>query len=646
MFEGGAPMQVVVVEDDMALNALICETLKKTSFPAHGYFSGEEGLRHARVQGIPDTLFLVDFHLEDMSGEQFVRSLKKIRPDVPFIIITGFGDEKIAVDMMKLGALDYLIKDQHFISLLPTTVEQAMNHLKVQRELAESRLALQKSEQKYRLLADHSSDMISRFRWDQTFLYVSAACERMLGYKPEELLDKPVSHMVHPDDLEQMRVNHEALINNQSASLIECYRVRKKDGMYLWVEANSQVVSSPDTGLVEEIVVVTRDISERREKEALVKAKEVAEQANQAKSAFLANLSHEIRNPMNAITGMANTLLKTPIDEGQRNYLSSILFSSRHLLSILNDILDFSKIEAGRVSLTYSVFGLHEMVRELENLHRPQAAEKGLQFDVRLAKDLPEEVYGDEQKLSQVLNNLLSNATKFTREGSVCLEVSMDKGVPPLLRFSVRDTGIGVKKEEIPRLFDSFRQLDISPRKEYQGTGLGLSIVRSLVELMQGQVSFESDFGKGSVVSFEVPLLGPAREPIDKTPRVMEKRKLNILIAEDEAINQIYLAGFIRSRGWLADTASNGITAIEKFSKGAYDLVLMDGQMPKMDGFEATRRIREIEKESGRHTPVIAITGYAIAGDRERFLNAGMDEYISKPIDEEKLMEAIHRLTQ
>ncbi len=645
MRDGNAPLRVVVIEDDRALNALICESLQKLYFPAQGFYSGEDALHHVREQGPLDTLFLIDFHLEDMSGEQLVRSLQQIRPDIPFVIITGYGDEKIAVDMMKLGALDYLIKDQHFISMLPTTVVQAMNHLKVQRELAESRLALQKSEQKYRLLADHSSDIISRFRWDQTFLYVSPACERMLGYKPEELTGKPVSHLVHPDDLKHVQSNHEALINNKCASLIECYRVRKKDGKYLWVETNSQVVTSPETGLVEEIVGVTRDISERREKEDLVKAKEVAEQANQAKSAFLANLSHEIRNPMNAITGMANTLLKSPVDEVQRNHLNSILFSSKNLLSILNDILDFSKIEAGKVSLTYSVFGLHTMVGELMSMHRPQAGEKGLDFDVRFENGLPEEVYGDEQKISQVLNNLLSNAIKFTKEGSVILEVGMVQGSTPQLRFSVRDTGIGVKEEEIGQLFDSFRQLDISSRKEYQGTGLGLSIVKSLVELMQGRVVFESEYGKGSVVSFEVPLLGPAGDPKNNNAGEMEKRSLNILIAEDEAINQLYLAGFIRSHGWLADTASNGMIAIEKFSKGSYDLVLMDGQMPRMDGFEATRKIRDLEKDADKRTPVIAITGYAIPGDRERFLKAGMDDYISKPIDEEKLLEAIYRLT-
>jgi PAS domain S-box-containing protein len=645
------PFQVVVIEDDLALNALICKTLEKISFPALGYYSGDEALRYARESQSVHDLFLIDFHLEDMSGEQLVRSLQEVRKDTPFIIMTGYGDEKIAVDMMKMGALDYLIKDHNFIGLLPSTMVQAMNHLKVQRQLAESQIALQKSEQKYRLLAENSSDIISRFSWDKTFLYVSAACKKMLGYEPEELIGKSVYYLVHPDDMETVGSNHDEMIRKQCPSLIQCYRIRKKGGDYIWVETNSQVLINPDTGLVEEIVGVTRDISERREKEELLKAKEVAEHSDKAKSAFLANLSHEIRNPMNAIIGMANTLSKTLVDEQQLSYLNSILFSSKNLLNILNDILDFSKIEARRVSLTYSTFDIREMIGDLEKGFRPQAADRGLAFEVSFGREIPDEIYGDEQKINQVLNNLLSNAIKFTKTGTVTLTVGLAKGSPDMLQFGVEDSGIGVRSEQIPHLFDSFRQLDISPRKEYQGTGLGLSIVKSLAELMNGHVRFESEFGKGSLVTFEVPLMGSG--PENDAPREGGtfrqeggyQRNLKILIAEDEAINQVYLAGFLRSKGWEADTASNGILVLEKYINGTYDLILMDGQMPKMDGFEATRKIRDMERDTGKHTPIIAITGYAIPGDRERFLKAGMDDYISKPIDEEKLLAAIQRLT-
>ncbi|MFO7997825.1 MAG: response regulator [Bacteroidales bacterium] len=642
----GVSIQIAVIEDDVHLNGLICETLDRHSVPTRAFFSGEEVLKWVRKEKPGNTLFLVDLHLEDMGGEQLVRTMKNLHDPIAFIIMTGFGDERIAVDMMKMGALDYLVKDKNFISLLPSSVSQAMNHLRVQHQLVESRKAFKKSEQKYRLMADYSSDLIARFNWDQTFLYVSPACRRMLGFHPEELIGQPLSHMVHPDDLDLVRKNHDELINNKCDSQREIYRLRKANGEYLWVETNSQSVRNTESGLVEEIVGVARDISERKEKENLLKAKEVAEQASKAKSDFLANLSHEIRNPMNAIIGMANTLLKTPVDEKQKTFLNSILFSSRNLLGILNDILDYSRIEAKKVTLTYSSFRLRDMLDDTVNAFRPMAADKGITLNVQIQKEIPEEIYGDEQKINQILSNLLNNAIKFTPEGRVSLNIEMKEKPAPVLRFSVHDTGIGVKQEDIPHLFDSFRQLDISSRKEYQGTGLGLSIVKSLVELMHGSASFESEFGKGSVARFEIPLQGVAGDkPSGPASTPAEKNTLKILVAEDEAINQLYLSGFLRAQGWQVDGAPNGFVALDKYRSGGYDLILMDGQMPKMDGFEATRKIREIEKRTGKHTPIIAITGYAISGDRDRFLGAGMDEYISKPIDEEKLLQVIQRLT-
>jgi PAS domain S-box-containing protein len=640
-------VQVVVVEDDVALNALICESLGKGGDPVRGFFSGQEVVQWYRIRQAPDVLFLIDFHLEDMSGEELLKQLRGLNEEVHFIIMTGLGDEKMAVDMMKLGALDYLIKDRTFIDLLPSSVAQALNHIRMGRHLADSLRALRESERKYRLLTEHSSDMISRFSWDHTFLFVSPAAETLLGYAAEELLGKPFTMLVHPKDMEKVRLAHASLIGGNGSGTIQACRLKKKAGGYLWVETNNQVVLDHETGLVREIVAVTRDISERLEKERLIKAKEVAEKANQAKSEFLANLSHEIRNPLNATIGMANTLLKTPLNEEQSSCLKSILFSSRNLQGILKDILDYSRLEAGRVSLQYAAFNLKESVDELLGLFRPQAREKGLSLEVSYGDGVPDLLYSDEQKILQVLGNLLSNALKFTREGRVRLGVSCLKEQGPRLEFSVRDTGIGVRLEDIPAVFDSFRQLDSSPKKEYQGTGLGLSIVKSIAGLMQGSVSFESTYGKGTTVRFVIPLVTMGNRTQVRQPAAQplpSGRPLRILVAEDEAINQMYLAGFLRSQGWTADTASNGQAALEKYRTNEYDLILMDGQMPRMDGFEATRIIRSEEEALGKHTPIVAITGYAIAGDRERFLQAGMDEYMTKPLDEDRLLEVIRSL--
>jgi len=769
---------IIVVEDDVALNTLIQKTLQRNNHQTKGFYTGNEAIEWLKDNNGPDILLLLDYQLYEMSGEQVIKILRKDNIDIPFVIITGHGDEKTAVEMMKLGALDYMVKDSNFIDLLPTIVKQVINHIDIENKLYESQLALKKSEEKhrsifeniqdvyfeislkgevleispsvenmlsikrediinnplfsdkneedsflhlvkqkgvisdyeiylrkengqklptsftckyiydnqgnprkiigtirniterkqaeevirhseerYRILAENSSDMISKHNWDRTYLYVSPACTKLLGYIPEELTGRSAYQLIHPDDVENIRKNHILLLENRTNSFIESYRIRKKDNSYIWFETNNQVIYNQNTNLVQEIVCVSRDITERKEKEELLKAKEVAEGANKAKSEFLANMSHEIRNPLNAIIGMTSTLSKTPLNQDQKNYLNSISLSSSNLLNILNDILDFSKIEANKVDLVFASFRLNEMINQVIDSFKSQAKAKDLSLNFSIEPSVPDHLYGDEKKIIQILHNLLSNAIKFTNEGAVTLEVNLKKlqADAVFVEFRVSDTGIGVKKEDIPKMFESFRQLDISAKKEYQGTGLGLSIVKSLVEMMNGKVIFESVLEKGSSVAFEIPLIVSTsgdlktNELVDNAVKNEEKvndRKLKILIAEDDAINQLYLAGFLKSQGWLVDTASNGLIALEKYKKDQYDIILMDGQMPKMDGFETTKRIREIENESSvdNPIPIIAITGYAIPGDRERFLNAGMDDYVSKPINENKLLEIIHDL--
>jgi PAS domain S-box-containing protein len=770
--------QLIIVEDDVALNTLIQKTLQKNNYQTRGFYTGHEALEWLRDNSEQNLLLLLDYQLYEMSGEQVIKILRKDNIEIPFVIITGHGDEKTAVEMMKLGALDYMIKDSSFIDLLPTVVQQVINHLDIEAKLDESQEALKKSEEKYRsifeniqdiyfelslqgelleispsvenilslkkedliykpfladkeeekkflsilkekgvvsdyeiflvresgqkiptsitckylndkndqprkiigtirdiserkqaeevirhseeryrILAENSSDMISKHNWDRTYLYVSPACHKLLGYHPEELSGRSAYQVIHPDDVETIRKNHILLLENRTSSFIESYRIRKKDGSYIWFETNNQVIYNHNSNLVQEIVCVSRDITERKDKEELLKAKEVAERANKAKSEFLANMSHEIRNPLNAIIGMTSTLAKTPMNEDQRQYLSSIAISSRNLLNILNDILDFSKIEANKIDLTFANFNLKKLITETINLFLPQAKNKGLFLSYEINHNMPENLYGDEKKIIQILNNLISNAIKFTNQGRVHVKVESVSGNRDStnLIFTVEDTGVGVKKENIPAMFESFRQLDISTKKEYQGTGLGLSIVKSLVELMNGRITFESEFEKGSKVTFEIPVIIANQirtseisfsRQSDAKDEKTRHQKIKILVAEDDAINQLYLAGFLKAQGWLVDTASNGLIALEKYKNNTYDLILMDGQMPKMDGFETTQKIRELEITAAekKHIPIIAITGYAISGDRERFISAGMDDYVSKPIDESKLINIIHSM--
>lgn len=772
---GNQQFIISVVEDDLSLNRLIQKTLEKEGYVARGFLSGSEAHDWISKNPKQETLILLDYQLADIQGEELIKQLRSENRDLPFVIITGHGDERTAVEMMKLGALDYLVKDNSFLDLLPSVIHQVVSRLSIQRQLTESQEALRQSEEKYRsifeniqdvyfeltlngdvielspsiehifhyrkedllgkplfgdkykkdqffeqlnekgfmsdfemllnrknketvpcsitckfmkdhegepimivgsirdiserkrveenlriseeryrVLAENSSDMISKHSWDATYIYVSPASKRLLGYDSDEMIGKSAYVFIHPDDIDRVRRNHIGLLETHQDNSIESYRIRRKDGEYIWFETNNQVIFNSKTSLVEEIVCVSRDVTLRKEKEELTKAMEVAERSNRVKSEFLANMSHEIRNPLNAIIGMTRTLAKTSIDKEQQGMINSILISAGNLLHILNDILDYSKIEANKIDLTFADFELRRALSETLSVFEPQAHARNIELVLNLDEGIPEWIHGDEKKICQVLNNLLSNALKFTNEGKietgVILKSSQKENIR--LEFYVKDTGIGVKEQDIPRLFESFHQLDISSRKEYQGTGLGLNIVKSLVEMMNGEVKFESEYGSGSRVSFEIPLVR-ARDQRNKAETLVEEpldfeekqASLKILVAEDDAINQLYLAGFLRSQGWTVDTAANGLVAIEKFSANAYDLVLMDGQMPKMDGFETARRIREMEKESGKHIPIVAITGYAIPGDRERFLDAGMDDYVSKPIDERKLIEIIHRMT-
>ncbi|MDX9941046.1 MAG: response regulator [Bacteroidales bacterium] len=777
-FDDPANQQFVisVVEDDLSLNRLIQKTLEKEGYVAKGFLSGSEA--HAWITANPkqDTLILLDYRLADIHGEELIKQLRRENRDLPFVIITGHGDERTAVEMMKLGALDYLVKDNSFIDLLPSVIHQVVGRLSIQKQLVESQEALRQSEEKYRsifdniqdvyfeltlegnvielspsieqifqykkeellgkplfserskkevffehlnekgymsdfemllsrknketvscsftckyiydhdgeaimivgsirdiserklveenlriseeryrILAETSSDMISKHSWDATYVYVSPASKKLLGYEPEEMIGKSAYVFIHPDDIDLVRRNHIGLLETHHDNFVESYRIRQKNGNYIWFETNNQVLFNPKTKLVEEIVCVSRDVTIRMEKEELWKAKEVAERSNRVKSEFLANMSHEIRNPLNAIIGMTRTLGKSYVDKEHQGIINSILISAGNLLHILNDILDFSKIEANKIDLTFADFNLRTALEETLVVFEPQANSRNIGLQLNYGKDVPDWFHGDEKKICQVLNNLLSNALKFTNEGKIETGVINKSAQKENIRleFYVKDTGIGVKDEDIPLMFESFRQLDISSRKEYQGTGLGLNIVKSLVEMMNGEVKFESEYGVGSRVSFEIPLVLARDQRIEADKEVDEPldmeqpaSKLKILVAEDDAINQLYLAGFLRSQGWSVDTAANGLIAIEKFTANPYDLVLMDGQMPRMDGFETARRIREMEKDTGKHVPIVAITGYAIPGDRERFLEAGMDDYVSKPIDERKLIEIINRMTR
>ncbi len=500
--------------------------------------------------------------------------------------------------------------------------------------------------------------------------WVNEGFTALTGYKSEEIKGTHGESLRRGNEkgVSENISYYQNVVKNKKPVTYESRNYSKEYKEYWTITTLTPVLDK--SGKVRRIIAIDSDITVRKQMEEdllrankiaenslmkgntalndLMKVKEQLEESLHIKEQFLANMSHEIRTPMNAIIGFTGLILKTPLSPEQKQYTDAIKISGENLIVIINDILDFSKIQSGKITLEQIEFSLSQVVSTLTELMLPKSVEKKIKLSKTIDPKIPDKLVGDPTRLNQILLNLVGNSIKFTSKGEVKINVELLSETDELvdLQFSISDTGIGIPKNKLPSIFDSFTQATYDTTRKYGGTGLGLTIVKQLIELHKGTINVNSEVNKGSIFSFKLTykkateqssLKAQTEEKFDHTPI----KKLNILLVEDNTLNQLLAKKVLNDWGWEVEIAGDGLAAVDKVRHNDFELVLMDIQLPEMDGYQATQEIRKKLPYPKSSIPIIAMTAHAISGEEEKCYNAGMDGYISKPFNPEKLYQKI-----
>ncbi len=681
---------ILVVEDSLTIRMQTKELLQENGFEVLLAKNGCQCLQVLEDEK-PD-IILLDIIMPEMDG---IEACRRIKADerlnkIPILILTAQTDVNSKVKGLDAGADDYIVK--------PFEIEELMARVKSVMRRIELQEQLQKEQDKYKFLVENTTDVIWTADMNLNTTYVSPSVIRMVGYTPQEIIAQTLEERYVPSSIKAInKVFSEELANENDKnhdpgrSRVLELQVKCKDGRIIWIEMTVTFKRDPN-GLLQGVHGIYRDITKRKEAELALKITNVeleeskkmlegkanqSEMANINKSKFLANMSHELRSPLNSILILSDMLAQNKegnLFENQVKCAATVNSSGKDLLELIDEILDLAKVESGKIEILPDNVCLEDVKMTMDRYYTYQANAIGVDFSVRIEKDLPDYIHTDSQRLNQILKNLLSNALKFTDKGSITLSVSRPPADTDLARirldglnhnsiiaFSISDTGLGIPEDKLDHVFEAYSQAEKTTSRDFGGTGLGLPISRMLAQLLGGDIIVTSKEHVGSTFTLYIPESIKEKkdemkpETIENHAAATNKVDSNIkavplpenktiLMAEDDMRNAFALSGIIEARGADVIITKDGRQCIEKLEEYSddIDLVLMDMKMPEMDGYEAMTKIKKMEPFS--KLPIIAITANAMDGDREECLKAGADRYMAKPVDIEKLISMISKM--
>lgn len=497
----------------------------------------------------------------------------------------------------------------------------------------------------FNVISEIANDHIVAFLDNDDLIFLSNSLEKILGYGREELLYHEALDLIHPEDKNRILTRKQIASQQNSERYNQIFRARHKNGKYIWLEAKVSRKYSENNQSYKSIVLV-KDITKRIQYEqALIEAKQTAEEAVKSKNQFLSEVSHDIRTPMNTIIGISHLLLNKKPRKDQVDLINTIKVSGDNLLSLINDILDFSKIQANKIEFESVDFDLLLLLKSLKIGFKIPAEAKGLDFNLNIDNKLPQHLSGDPYRLNQVLNNLLSNAIKFTTSGKVDLNVKAYKNESGYdVSFEVCDTGIGIDREKIDDIFEPYKQAGKDTTRKYGGTGLGLTIMKKLVELQGGKVEVSSEVGKGSQFKVTMPYAKAQAKRQEAPLEMADLSEVKLLYVEDVISNQLLMKGLCAMWGVKIDVAATGKRAMDLLKENIYDLLLIDLQLPDANGVDLVKQIRNFDHEYYKKIPIMAVTGETTVGLGNKLENSGFNDLVNKPFNPEKLLEKIHLL--